>query len=472
MPNAVCISATFLTGRYHGEEWPPSPARLLQALVAGVKAGGYRAIWPTVQPGLKWLENQPPPAILARPVERTTAYRLAVPNNDFDSIARAWAAGRPANPADLRTMKDVFPKSIAAPEPHLRYVWSLAGGEDPAVVASLQPLAHCLHALGWGVDMAYASLELGHPSAAGYEEWLPSAHGPQLKIPVPGFLADLEATYAAFTTRTVTMNTDTRPTAYRLQPYRVRGIVGFPQTVLALRTLDGTASHSVGWHAGMEVAAWLRHASAEALRLDTSIDLTAFVLGHTEGRDDRSHRLAFVPLPSIGHPNTDGRIRRVMLVEPLASDGRVVQRLAARLRGATVTAESGAPACTLAPDDGAKVTPFYLHKARRWRSVTPVVLHGFNASRGRISLSKTETLLARAFEMAGFPPPSIESVAFQQAPLWHGAGAAAQIRVPAHLHNYPRYHVEVIFREPVAGPVLAGIGRHYGIGIFAATGND
>jgi hypothetical protein len=24
----LCISVTFLTGRYHGEEWPPSPAQL------------------------------------------------------------------------------------------------------------------------------------------------------------------------------------------------------------------------------------------------------------------------------------------------------------------------------------------------------------------------------------------------------------------------------------------------------------
>jgi CRISPR-associated protein Csb2 len=28
----------------------------------------------------------------------------------------------------------------------------------------------------------------------------------------------------------------------------------------------------------------------------------------------------------------------------------------------------------------------------------------------------------------------------------------------------------VRFRNPVMGPVLAGIGRHYGIGLFAAVG--
>jgi CRISPR-associated protein Csb2 len=128
--------------------------------------------------------------------------------------------------------------------------------------------------------------------------------------------------------------------------------------------------------------------------------------------------------------------------------------------------------CSLVSDESAPVTPFYKARARLWRSVTPVVLHGYNASRGNISLAKTEALLWRAFEMAGFPKETIVRMAFQTAPLWSGAGAAAQVRVPKHLNGYPRYHVEVCFRQAVSGPVLAGIGRHYGIGVFAARPDD
>ncbi len=72
--------------------------------------------------------------------------------------------------------------------------------------------------------------------------------------------------------------------------------------------------------------------------------------------------------------------------------------------------------------------------------------------------------------MAGYAPEVIERVTFQPAPLWPGTGAAKEMRVPRHLMNYPRYHVEVRFWNPVTGPVLAGIGRHYGIGLFAAVG--
>ena len=59
----VCISVTFLTGRYHGEEWPPSPARLFQALVAAVMTCGYQEFEPSIDPALRWLEEQPAPRI-------------------------------------------------------------------------------------------------------------------------------------------------------------------------------------------------------------------------------------------------------------------------------------------------------------------------------------------------------------------------------------------------------------------------
>jgi hypothetical protein len=73
-----------------------------------------------------------------------------------------------------------------------------------------------------------------------------------------------------------------------------------------------------------------------------------------------------------------------------------------------------------------------------WRSVTPVVLHGYNSVRGVVSVAKTEKLLLRAFEMAGFRPESIERMAFQAAPLWPGSGSARAMKVPEHLDGERR----------------------------------
>jgi CRISPR-associated protein Csb2 len=240
--------------------------------------------------------------------------------------------------------------------------------------------------------------------------------------------------------------------------------------MFGLWTASGKSVLSKRWDEAMEVAGWLRHASAQALAGDVdAAEIAGFVLGHGPGGGDASFRLSYVPLPSIGHAHGDGRIRRAMLVEPRTADGLMVDRLAARLTGAMLTDSGGNPACTLGPPDE-RVVDFYTGQAQVWRSVTPVILHGFNAARGQISLTKTDNLLVRAFEMAGYAPETIESFAFQPAPLWPGTGAAGEMRAPRHLLRYPRYHVEVKFRSPVPGPVLAGIGRHYGIGLFAAAG--
>jgi CRISPR-associated protein Csb2 len=84
-------------------------------------------------------------------------------------------------------------------------------------------------------------------------------------------------------------------------------------------------------------------------------------------------------------------------------------------------------------------------------------------------VAKTERLLLRAFAMAGFREEQIESLTFQSGPLWHGSKHAAAMRMPAHLSGYPCVHVEVRFVHGLRGPVLAGVGRHYGIGLFAAV---
>ena len=56
-PRFLRLDIRFLAGTYSGTEWPPAPARLAQALVAGAES--------TTAPGLDWLERQPAPMILA-----------------------------------------------------------------------------------------------------------------------------------------------------------------------------------------------------------------------------------------------------------------------------------------------------------------------------------------------------------------------------------------------------------------------
>jgi CRISPR-associated protein Csb2 len=494
----LCISATFLASRYHGKEWPPSPARLFQALVAGAKTGIYRQHWSAIEPVLRSLEQLPAPEIVARNTEQLSGYRISVPNNDTDRAAKEWAVGREFDASRLRTMKDVHPREIRGSDngkPHVFYFWKLrAVATDEK--ASRQ-LSSFLHTLGWGVDMAYADAFVVDDqyiqtiaAQEGYSHYVPAARGTLHSIPVPGYLNDLCSAYQRYCHRHSSSGVDafTRARNYGQQPYRQVNTAMPPVAMFLLRQLDNTGAwFSVPWAFSMRVAAWMRHAVADALRdeLDllrqNGVSVDEYALGH--GDDGHRRHMSFVPLPSIGGPHTDGAIRRVMLVEPADADGSISEllqwKLAPSVLHRLLESDGGprqtAPVCSLA--EGSRndpVIPNYLPGAPRriWHSVTPVVLHGHNSLRGKFSLRKTEELLYQAFEKSGYPRTLIAEMQFQPAPLWPGTEGALAIRVPEHLRKWPRYHVALAFRQEIAGPVLVGIGRHYGIGLFAAPLQD
>lgn len=476
MAQYLCLSATLLTSRYHGEEWPPSPARFFQALLAGVMTGGYRQHRTPCQEALRWLERLPPPDIYASKQTKGESYRLAVPNNDFDAVAREWKKGRPADPARIRTLKTVQPRLLSSGGPHVHYVWTVER-ESPTEVRtqaySLEAAVHCLHTLGWGVDMAFggASLrdELSFPET---EHWEPAPFGTALAVPIEGFLADLEACYRRFLRRTKGSGVDpnTRPSVVGLKHYRRSGQAG--RSFAAFRMVRPSSEmgteqpYSRAPHESMRVAAWLRHATTRDLQgwRDETF-LNEYVSGHvTSG--DRSHRLSYVPLPSVGHRHVDGWIRRVAIVEPPEADGEVTGEIHRRMAGALLYEEGKPkPACALAPIKHEEIAP-YVKSSKVWRSVTPVILHGFNTQRRHLSLAKTEKLLVESFSECGYPADSIRELNVQPAPLVPGAIGARDILVPKHLSQWPRYHVRVEFESEVPGPLLVGIGRHYGIGVF------
>lgn len=468
----LSISATFLNGTYHGEEWPPAPARLFQALVAGVMTGVYRQLRPAVESALRWLERLPAPEIYAVPECAASTFRLAAPNNDMDAIAREWAAGRKANPADIRTMKTVTPRHVdPSASPHVRYVWPMDAAPD--YFPALQQLVRCLHTLGWGIDMAFADIAASAPAPyPGMQRWVPVQRGDApLPIPTEGFLDDLAATYERFRARATgsSANASTRPTMTLDQEYAIEGQERPAYARLALTAPESDTPYSEAWQQTVIVSGRMRHAAAYVLRRQGLPEplITSFVQGHGENETKNVH-MSFLPLPSITGKYPDGRIRRVLFLEPPGSDGLIAELLESTLPGvAAIDQHTKREVFSFAQPFEDRVSWIYTGSSRVWRSATPVVLHGHNTSNGRINLKKTERMLFRAFEMVGYRRELIEGFAFQAAPLWRGTGAAFAIRLPKHLERLPRYHVEVRFRHTVRGPVVAGLGRHCGLGVFA-----
>jgi CRISPR-associated protein Csb2 len=484
MDHYLCIAATFLADHYHGREWPPSPARLFQALLAGAQTGSYRQQWAMAEPVLQKLERLPAPQVVASACRQLPSYRISVPNNDSDKAAKEWAAGRSFDAAALRTLKTISPRELVhnSGSPHVYYLWKTGDVDLP--MEALRRLTFYLHTFGWGIDMACADSFLlseqekqslaGKP---GYLHYVPGERGQLRDVPAPGYLQDLCDAYQRYCNRTSGRGVDpaTRATKYGQERYQRVGSIEVPAAKFALRKLNNGSPYAVPWVLGMKVAAWMRHAAAEALRQEQYAEefINSYVLGHGNGHDTH---MSFIPVPNIGTIYPDGAIRRVMMLEPSEGTGDVAALLQLKLSPSLLhrLVENGGgprktePVCQLVEAQDDKIWPYYFRSSSLWHSVTPVVLHGYNSEHGKFSLKKTEQLLYQALEKSGYSRQSITELFFQPAPLWAGTEGALALRVPEHLAKWPRYHISVRFREPVVGPVLAGIGKHYGIGLFAA----
>src|SRR5215470_17397111 len=91
MVRHLCISVTFLDPLFHCKrdndvpEWPPSPMRLFQALIAGARAGCHNDEWSEAKAeAFRWLASCQPPLIIAPESRLAHSYSLYVPNNDSD----------------------------------------------------------------------------------------------------------------------------------------------------------------------------------------------------------------------------------------------------------------------------------------------------------------------------------------------------------------------------------------------------
>ena len=480
------VTVQFLSGMYHGQEWPPSPARLFQAVVAGNMAGCRKDAWSREDSdALYWLERCPPPEIVCPSAVSAHMYRLSVPNNNMDVLWRKWAKGMPTDRTerDLSTLKDVRPWLIRRDADDLtavQYIWQV--GEDSRSIACAQRVANMarnVFALGHGTDMVAVNGELAVDEARSKQKEhrvVPTdnrnaRYSLVLRVPVRGFFDNLVETHLRANERIGNgiVNTGIHPTQYAEIPYRwadetpIRGSCAF-----RLTGSDGRPV-AVRWKECMVVSAWVRHATSEFMQKHKRDQpwIDSYVLGHAP-KGEPGPRLSYVPLPSIGHPNADGSIRRILVVEP---KGTSVESALIEwgLPGTELTDTEGKVRATIAqpePDDG--VLERYLRESDTWLTVTPMILHGQVTLRGRFNVRKVEKLILQALTESGYDSSNIEEFWYQRAPLWMGTGGAADIQVPAHLSQWPRLHVGVKFKRPLRGPVIAGIGRHIGIGVFAA----
>jgi len=527
------LTIRFIDPVFHGRrdggepEWPPSPLRVFQALVAAAarSPGGIAGY----VPALTWLERQPEPALIAPAGTATTGCCLSVPNNAMDLVAEAWSRGNYSNsgdasPATHRTMKRVRPTRLLGGDA-VHYLWPLADQlteDNRAHIDGLGKLASHVVALGWGIDMV-----VGHGAALTDEEvdrlpgerWLPcgQAAGDGLRIPVPGTLEALIDRHERFLNRLGPDGAFAPPpplTKYAAVAYRRASEPGSrPVAAFALRRLDGAGFRAFDTPGrALTVAGMMRHAAESAARNARKPDawISTVVLGHGEAQGAGGHtpvgprRFAYLPVPSIegrggGKASVVGSVRRVMLTCFMHGCAEEIAWARRTVSGHELIEEGSHRAvAVLAPipaPETDNVLPLYTGKASCWATVTPVVLPGFDDPahyRRRLKhgtgaaeqkelldrlAARIDALLRKAITQAGFTKELAEhaEIEWRKVGFWPGVEHADRYGVPDHLRRFPRYHVQILWRSAqgtpvrVPGPVCLGGGRFVGLGLFAAA---
>ncbi|WP_437715195.1 type I-U CRISPR-associated protein Csb2 [Sorangium sp. So ce448] len=479
MPSELRVTVHFLQPYSHGRgedghpEWPPSPLRLFQALVASSvgRQGDPERRARTVA-ALRWLERQAAPEIVAPPAVPTgSPYRLFVPDNVGDKVAKAWSAGRDASLADYRTEKDVRPVRLGGEQAAVHYVF-LGVEELDAHLATLRAAARSITHLGWGIDMVAGDASDAAGGIRG-ERWIPGRHGGRtLRRPIAGTFDALERKHTQFLQR---LDRGTfRPvpplSTFALEPYS-RVTDPAPRPFVAFRLIEPITGDRLSLdppRRARDVAAWVRHAVAELCEGWPFGSAETLVHGHGQDVDARNvppARFSFVPLPTI--TPRSGRaegIARVMVAAPPGLDEQLAW-MQSHLAGYDLVWE-GEPVAFLDPlPSNDWVLSRYVMASEQWSTVTPVVLPGHDDRSPR----KAERLLRKAFLQAGFEPEvvdAIEELEWRKVGFRPGVDVASRYLPPDKVSG-PMYHVRVRFSGPQVGPVAIGSGRFRGMGVFA-----
>ena len=499
MPDrALAITVHLHDRRYHGvPEWPPAPARLFQALVAGAGPCGLSN---ENRAALTWLETLAPPTIVAPGAVRGQTYTTFVPNNDLDAVQRD-----PNRVAEIRAAKRIAPRLLESPT--FVYVWRFAttdGAEQHC--RTICSVAGSLYQFGRGIDMAWAyaqdlSLEDADAvvDASSGRVYRPSAApGDELDCPGSGSLASLETRHRATAAR---FRNDRGAAGSRelfQQPPRpefdsVSYSAQSVARVYELRRSDGGGFAAWPLTRASVLVVSLRDRAAEHLKgslVDATAKVECALVGRkADGSDDGpvAARIRIVPLPSIGHEHADMAIRRVLVLVPPQCPLRPDDVFWAFSAADVTDHATGEVFALLTPAPLSAVLDHFTQPARVWRSVTAVALPDV-ARRRRIDPARAvaeakggreraeeearaRSAVVQALRHAGVGATP-DDVRVQREPFDRNGERAEAFALTPRFPKERLWHVRIEFGNAVTGLLTLGDGRFLGLGVLAPFSHD
>jgi CRISPR-associated protein Csb2 len=527
-------------------EWPPHPARIFMALVAAhyeskpLPEDGPAAAkaWALEREALEWLEGQDAPQMSWPEASLRNVVKVYVPVND---------ARVPPNPmrvkeSEMRGALGVMPDQRSrqertfptvhiggeGPERHVHLHWPNA---EPTteILAALTELALKVTRIGHSSSLALVWVSKAEDAPAPVYE--PNAkatkthRGVQLRIPAPGFLADLDQCFnadeidaffdlseaiaagkgkakeqakAAFEERFGTAWNRSASAPVRLRPS--------PGRTAHYSRVDEPADHVVTSSFDSELLV-LTKQEGPVLGLESTAALTAALRGYLlqdgenkpewftghsmPGVPSTGGHMALVPLAFVGVEHADGHILGLAVAFP-RTIGAAERAECLRGRLFSPSGEDLEPELKMGNlgtwtvrREERSLPPLALRSATWcepssvWASVTPIVLDRHpkhDQCTERVEWrDEIAASIAQSCERQGLPRPDLIDV---DKTSWHrGAprsrpGPDGMPWLPGKEGAAPRQQVHVLIQFPceVQGPLLLGAGRFRGYGLCKPLG--
>jgi CRISPR-associated protein Csb2 len=502
MQRVLLITVRFHDGRYHGAgDWPPCPARLFQALVAGIGQDG--PLSDDASKPLEWLETLAPP-VIAAPIENGKGMTIPthfVPNNDLDAYG-----GQVSKIGRTRTAFKVWKPKLFDQEAAFLYAWQF--DDTNASLAHAKRIceyAERLYQLGRGIDQAWAFGEIieaqeldnrvsSYPGAV----YRPTGGQQGIELPRPQ-RRSLKTLKDRHKMKSRRFKVQVEGKSVKLQFAKIPEPRFAPTTydsppsrqVFELRSRTSEASF-VAWPLSRAGALILAVRDRAVARLKAALpeqeaQIEKCLVGRkADGKDDapKAARVRILPLPSIGHDHADRAIRRI-LVEVTAGCLVRSDDVFWTFSGLHHVDTDGEPLFVLTHGTDESMLRWYGLAGQtyvRWRTITPAALPEI-AERRRIEPTRRTAEVKRGAERAGEQqqaanevihalrhanlPTNVDAIRVQREPF-EANGQRVEVFAPGTRFQKERlWHVELSFAEPLLGPLIIGDGRYCGLGLMA-----
>lgn len=464
---AICLDLFLVADRYDAAdgqdprtvEWPPHPGRGFAALRSVANDDELFV--------LRDLESCPPPVVHASAeifLGRSRAY--VVTNTVSAGGGNLSHLGRTSG---LRERRSAFPQ-----QSRVQFVWTADEAFDDNSVALLDALARRVPYLGRSTSVVLMGARRVESIEAppGLQAFEPADDGSgevQLRVPYPGYIDELNALYEEGSSAWQASDGARARRWYRRagsdRDQRSTGVEASGESVFRSAYRDLIALRFVDHRPSGRLTPVFTAALRSMVMGQTANPLPPALHGH--GYDGNPH-VAYLALPVCGNPFADGHLVGLAVAIPgmEEADRRRI------LRGILGSKEAGEIQLRV-PGFRNNFTLEYLPNERlprsatdwhwrrpskHWVTATPIVLDRY-PKRGDLASGVLQSVV-----LSGLPEPALVEVSTSA--LATGAVELSPRELPKRARGRLYCHARLTFGQQVAGPVLVGAGRYFGVGLF------